>query len=190
MNNAYFGKTCEDVRKYKDIKIARVGEKAKKLVSRPQYNQHTLYDENLVAIQLKRTSVEMNKPRYIGQAILEISKLVMYDFHYNFIMSKYPKAKLLFTDTDSFCYWIPTESNIYEDINGNHSLFDFSNYNTDHPNYDDSSILIPGKFKDEMGGILILEFVGLRSKMYSILNYNEDNKKTANGVIAEVKKNK
>ena len=88
MNNAFFGKTCEDVRKYKDIKIARDGKKAQKLVSRPQYNQHTVYDENLVAIQLKRTSVEMNKPRCIGQAILEISKLVMYDFHYNSIMRK------------------------------------------------------------------------------------------------------
>ena len=73
MNNAYFGKTCEDVRKYKDVRIARDGEKAQKLVSKPQYNQHSLYDENLVAIQLKRTWVELNKPRYIGQAILEIS---------------------------------------------------------------------------------------------------------------------
>ena len=77
-------------------------------------------------------------------------------------MRKYPKAKLLFTDTDSFCYWIPTESNIYEDINGNHSLFDFSNYDPDHQNYDGSNSLIPGKFKDEMGGQMILEFVGLR----------------------------
>ena len=88
MNNAFFGKTCEDVRKYKDVHIARKDVQVKKLVSKPQYTQHVIYDENLVAIQLKRTSVEMNKPRYIGQALLEISKLIMYDFHYNFIMRK------------------------------------------------------------------------------------------------------
>ena len=102
-------------------------------------------------------------------------------------MPKYPQAKLLFTDTDSFCYWIPTETNIYDDICGNHDWFDFSNYPVDHPNFDESNNLIPGKMKDEMGGELILEFVGLRAKMYSILNYDGENKKTAKGVISEVK---
>ena len=113
----------------------------------------------------------------------------MYQFHYEYMMQKYPEAKLLFTDTDSFCYWIPTETNVYDDICGNSEWFDFSNYPVDHKNYDnDKNNLIPGKMKDEMGGELILEFVGLRSKMYSILNYNGLNKKTAKGVISEVKK--
>ena len=111
----------------------------------------------------------------------------MYDYHYNYVLPTFPGTKLLFTDTDSFCYWIPTNEDLYQKIKGN-PIFDFSNYPIDHPNYDDSNNLVPGKMKDEMGGELILEFCGLRSKMYSILNYNGDNKKTAKGVITQVKK--
>ena len=121
-------------------------------------------------------------------SILDISKLIMYEFHYDFIMDKYPGTKLLFTDTDSFCYWIPSETNVYDDIRGNEERFDFSNYPLHHPNFDnDVNHLIPGKMKDEMGGELIVEFVGLRSKMYSILNCDGANKKTAKGVITQVK---
>ena len=112
----------------------------------------------------------------------------MYDYHYNYILPTFPGAKLLFTDTDSFCYWIPTEEDLYKKIKDN-PRFDFSNYPIDHPNFDDKYNLIPGKMKDEMGGELILEFCGLRSKMYSILNYNGENKKTAKGVITQVKRN-
>ena len=187
MNNSFFGKTCEDVRKHRQVEVVRDVEKAKKLVASPLYKQHSTYDEDMVAIQLKKSVVHLNKPRYIGMVVLDISKLIMYQFHYEYLMPRYPEAKLLFTDTDSFCYWIPTETNIYEDIRGNHDWFDFSNYPMNHPNFDDSNNLIPGKMKDEMGGGLILEFVGLRAKMYSILNYDGENKKTAKGVISEVK---
>ena len=76
------------------------------------------------------------------------------------MMKKFPGAKLLFTDTDDFCYCIPTESNIYEDIRGE-DWFDFSNFPKDHPNYNINNILIPGNFKDYMGGSFIIEFVGL-----------------------------
>ena len=141
----------------------------------------------MAAIQLNKTVVQLNKPRYIGMTILDISKLIMYQYHYEYLMPRYPDTKLLFTDTDSFCYWIPSETNVYDDMRGNHDWFDFSNYPIDHANFDDSNNLIPGKMKDEMGGDLILEFVGLRSKMYSILNYDGANKKTAKGVISEVK---
>ena len=103
-------------------------------------------------------------------------------------MQKYPEAKLLFTDTDSFCHWIPTETNVYDDMYKDKEQFDFSNYADGDVHFNDDNNLVPGKMKDEMGGELILEFVGLRSKMYSILNYNGLNKKTAKGVISEVKK--
>ena len=146
-----------------------------------------IYEENLVTFQLQRSVVTMNKPRYIGQAILDISKIVMYQFHYDFIMKHYPETELLFTDTDSFCYLIPTERNIYEDIRSNTEWFDFSNYSPDHPNYDISNHLIPGKFKDEMGGKFLEEFCGLRSKMYSILTASGKEKKAANGVLTQVK---
>ena len=182
------GKTCEDVRKHRDVRLVRTEKKAKKLVAKPQYLQHVVYSESFAAIQLKKTVVKLDKPRYIGMCILDISKLVMYEFHYEFIMPKYPGTKLLFTDTDSFCYWIPSESNIYEDIKGDEKRFDFSNYPMDHPNFDDDiNHLKPGMMKDEMGGQLILEFVGLRAKMYSILNADGANKKTAKGVITQVK---
>ena len=185
----FTGKTCEDVRKHRDVRIAMTDVKAKKLVARPQYKQHVIYDENMVAIQLKKTVVTLNKPRYIGMAILDISKLVMYRFHYEFIMDKYPGTKLLFTDTDSFCYWIPSKTNIYEEIKGNQEWFDFSNYPIEHPNFDyDVNNLVPGKMKDEMEGVPIIEFVGLRAKMYSIKALDiEKDKKTAKGIIRAVK---
>ena len=103
------------------------------------------------------------------------------------MLPTFPGSKLLFTDTDSLCYWVPTEKDLYQEIKGN-PMFDFSNYPIDHPNYGDANHLVPGKMKDEMGGELILEFIGLRAKMYSILNYSGKNKKTAKGVIETVKK--
>ena len=104
------GKTCKDVCKHRDIRLVRDEEKAKKLVARPQYLQNVEYNEDFAAIQLRKTVVKLDKPRYcyyihffssrfIGMAILDISKLIMYEFHYDFIMEKYPGSKLLFTDT-------------------------------------------------------------------------------------------
>ena len=194
INNLLFsGKTCEDVRKHRDVRIVRTASKLSKIVAKPTYHQHIIYEENMAAIQLKKTVVNLNKPRYIGLVVLDISKLLMYQFHYEYIMQNYPDAKLLFTDTDSLCYWIPinekSEKSIYEDIQGNSEWFDFSNYSLAHDNFDnDVNNLVPGKMKDEMGGNLIHEFVGLRAKMYSILNYDGANKKTAKGVITQIKK--
>ena len=144
----------------------------------------------MVAIQLKKTVVNLNKPRYIGMCILDLSKLVMYRYHYEFIMPKYPGTKLLFTDTDSFCYWIPSKTDIYADFQGNQEWFDFSNYAIDHPNFDsDVNHLVPGKMKDETEGIPIIEFVGLRAKMYSIKALDAENDKMrAKGVIKAVTK--
>ena len=188
MNNSFFGKTCEDVRKHQDVRIVKNDCKVKRFVAKPQYNNHVIYEENMAAIQLKKTVVHLNKPRYVGMSILDISKLLMYQYHYNYLMQKYPEAKLLFTDTDSFCHWIPTETNVYDDMYKDKEQFDFSNYADGDVHFNDDNNLVPGKMKDEMGGDLILEFVGLRSKMYSILNYNGLNKKTAKGIILEVKK--
>ena len=185
MNNSFFGKTCEDVRKYKDVKVALKEKRVRKLIARPTVKQWKIYEENLAAVQLKRATVELNKPRYIGMCILDISKIVMYRFHYDYMMEKYPGTKLLFTDTDSFCYNIPTESNIYDDIKDS-DWFDFSNYPTDHPNFSTKNKLIPGKFKDEMGGKPTEEFVGLRSKMYSIKT-KDWCKKTGKGILTVVK---
>ena len=122
--------------------------------------------------------------------ILDLSKLVMYRYHYEFIMPKYPGAKLLFTDTDSLCYHIPSKTDIYADFQGNQDWFDFSNYDIDHPNFDsDVNYLVPGKMKDETSGIPIIEFVGLRAKMYSIKTpVVKKDKMRAKGVIKAVTK--
>ena len=156
INNLLFsGKTCEDVRKHRDVRIVRTASKLSKIVAKPTYHQHIIYEENMAAIQLKKTVVNLNKPRYIGLVVLDISKLLMYQFHYEYIMQKYPDCKLLFTDTDSLCYWIPinekSEKSIYEDIQGNSEWFDFSNYSLAHDNFDnDVNNLVPGKMKDEI----------------------------------------
>ena len=139
--------------------------------------QWKIYDENLVGVQLKKDAIVLDKPRYIGMAILDISKIIMYRFHYDFIMKQYPTAKLLFTDTDSFCSQLPTE-NMYADIKGRDDWFDFLNYDVNHTNRDMSNKFEPGYFQDEMGGEPFTEFIGLCSKMYSMMK--EDGKEKIN----------
>ena len=186
-NNSFFGKTCEDTRRYKTIKIVNDAKKAQKLINKPIFNRVKIYEENLTAFQMRKQTVKLDKPRYIGMVVLELSKLLMYDFHYNYFLKKYPRSKLLFTDTDSLCYWIPSSTDIYNDLKKSERM-DFSNYDKSHPNFDDKFHLTPGKFKDETGGIPIVEFVGLRAKMYSILKDDGKGKMTCKGISESVKK--
>ena len=87
------------MRKYRDVKIATTKERFNKLIAKPTLKQWQRYEENLTAVQLRRSCVDLNKPRYIGMAILDLSKLIMYNFHYNYINKEFPGTKLLFTDT-------------------------------------------------------------------------------------------
>ena len=169
MNNSVFGKTMENVRKYVDIKLVRDGKQARKLINKPNFEGRTIFTSNLVAIHMGKKRVPMYKPKYLGMSILDISKTLMYDFHYGYIKPKYgEKAKLLFTDTDSLKYLIKTED-FYKDISKDvHKWFDTSNYPIDHPSgiYTDVNKMVIGMFKDEEGGKIITEFVGLRAKNY------------------------
>ena len=124
----------------------------------------------------------------MGASILDISKILMYDFHYNYIKKKYGSyARLLFTDTDSLCYEIETDD-IYGDMYENRDLFDTSDYNKDHFLFSTENKKVIGKMKDECAGRVIEEFVGLKSKMYSLL-FNGKEKKTAKGIKrSEIKK--
>ena len=108
----------------------------------------------------------LNKPIYVGFPVLELSKWLMYDFHYKFIKKNF-NAELLFTDTDSLTYEIKSE-NVYEEFFKWKDLFDFSNYSKDSKFYDDANKKVIGKMKNEFGGVIVKEFVGLKSKMYSI----------------------
>ena len=124
-NNAVFGKTMENLRKRCNIQLVTDPNKMLRLASRPTYVSHKIFHENLVAVHYQQTKLLMNKPLYVGMCIVELSKLLMYDFHYNYILRKYPDAKLLFTDTDSLTYHIKTED-IYADFWADRERFDNS----------------------------------------------------------------
>ena len=117
MNNAVFGKSMENIRNRVNVKLVNSEEKARKLIAKPNFKgPPKIFSENLISIHMKKTSLLMNKPIYLGMCILDLSKTIMYDFHYNYIKQKYGnKAKLLFTDTDSLMYEIETED-FYKDI--------------------------------------------------------------------------
>ena len=110
MNNSVFGKTIENVRKRRDIKLVTKEEKRIKLVSEPNHHTTKRFSENLLAIEMKKTKVKMNKPVYLGMSILDISRTLMYEFWYEYIKPKYKdKAKLCYMDTDSFIINVKTE---------------------------------------------------------------------------------
>ena len=110
MNNSVFGKTMENVRKYRDIKLVTTDEKRNKLVSEPNYHTTKRFSENLLAIEIKKIKVKMNKSVYLGRSILDISKTIMYEFWYDYIKPKYEdRAKLCYTDTYSFVIYIITD---------------------------------------------------------------------------------
>ena len=116
MNNAVFGKTMENVRKHRDIKLVTTDKRRNQLASEPNYHTQKYFSENMIAIEMKKTKVKMNKPIYLGMSILDISKTLMYEFSYDYIEPKYQdKAKLCYMDTDSFVIHIKTED-FYEGI--------------------------------------------------------------------------
>ena len=128
MNNSVFGKTMENVRKYRDNKLVTTDEKRNRLVSEPNYHTTKHFSENLLAIKMKKTKVIMNKSVYLGMSILDISKTFIYKFWYDYIKPKYgDKAKLCSMDTGSFVTYVITED-FYEDVaNDVERWFDTSN---------------------------------------------------------------
>ena len=193
MNNSVFGKTMENIRNRVNVKLVNSEEKFKKLVAKPNFLSRKIFNENLVSVHMKKTSLTMNKPVYLGMSILDLSKTLMYDFHHGYIKPKYgSRAKLLFTDTDSFLYEIQTED-FYKDISGDvKDKFDTSNYPENHPSGIPTGInnKVLGMFKDEEAGDNMVEFVGLRSKLYSYkMEEGRENKRCKGIKKAVVEKN-
>src|SRR5271169_5740138 len=192
MNNSVFGKTMENIENRVDIRLVSDKKEAIKLAAKPNYDKCTIFDDNLIAVHMKRTELFYNKPIYLGMCILDLSKTLMYDFHYNYIKKKYgDNAMLLFTDTDSLAYEIKTDD-FYVDISGDiESRFDTSNYPKDHPSGIKTGVnkKVIGMFKDEACGKQIEEFIGLRAKLYSYKMFEggEENKK-CNGIKKNVVK--
>ena len=170
MNNAVFGKTLENVRKHRDIKLVTTDKKKSKLVSEPNYRMMNYISEDLSIIEMKRTKVKMNKPIYLGLSILEISKILMYEFWYDYMKPKYGNnVKLCYMDTDSFIMSIKTED-FYKDIaNDVEKRFYTSNFEVDRPLPTGKNKKVIGLMKNELGGKIITEFVALRHKTYSYL---------------------
>ena len=157
----------------------------------PNYDNCTIFDENLIAVHMKKTELYFNKPVYLDMSILDLSKSFMYEFRYNYIKGKYgDNAKLLFTDTDSLTYKIMTKD-FYKDFNPDiEEWFDTSDYPTNHPSGIktglDSKVL--GMSKDEACGRHIVEFVGLRAKLYSYKILDVSENKKCKGVTKNVTK--
>ena len=167
LNNAVYGKTMQNESKYTDIKLVTDEQKAARLSEMPHCKQVRIFEERLVGIELKKSERKISKPFDVGFTVLELSKLLMYQFHYDYIKAKYgARAKLLFTDTDSLMYHIET-NDVYADMRADKHKFDFSDYPDTHPNHDVTNCKKIGVFKDETNGQPIVEFVGLMAKMYS-----------------------
>ena len=193
MNNSVFGKTIENIGKRQNIHLIDNRKKALKLSSKPNFDRCTIFDKNLIAIHMKNTQIYFYKPVYVGQVILDLSKTLMFDFHYNYIKKKYSKeAQLLFTDTDSLMYHICTKD-FYKDIAGDvMDKFDTSDYPPNHKSGIPTGLnkKVIGMFKDEVAGRQITHFVGLRPKLYSYKVENEVDLKKCKGIKKNVIKKK
>ena len=189
MNNSVFGNTMENIRNRVNINLVNDREKAKKLTAKPNFKHLNIFSEELIAVHMKRTKLRFDKPVYLGMCILDLSKTIMYEFHYNYIKKKYEdKAKLLFTDTDSLMYEIKTED-FYKDISGDvKDRFDTSDYPPNHPSGIPTGCnkKVLRVFKVEVAGRYIEEFVGLRAKLYSYKMFEGKESKKCKGVKKSV----
>ncbi|XP_074034142.1 uncharacterized protein [Leptinotarsa decemlineata] len=195
-NNAIFGKTMENIRLHRIVKLVtsyegRYG--AKNLIGSPRFHNRTVFDADLMAIELKKSELVFNKPMYVGMAVLDISKTCMFKFHYNFMLPTLgvEKCRVLYSDTDSYIYEIVCDDAYKEIIKKHIEKFDTSDYGTDNiygiPRVNKK---VPGLMKDEANGKIITHFAGLRSKMYAYKVQGGKVIKKAKGVKYGVVKNK
>ena len=183
LSNSLFGKTIERPENRQRVVLSSDPKKHQKIVGNPCFKTSKIINEDLVASTLGYPAVKVKKPFYMGMTILELAKVHMYNFHYNVMKKKFKdKLQLLYTDTDSLLYEISDE-NMISKLSELKKYFDFSNYDPSHCLYNNEQKKVPGLFKDEAAGAHILEFVGLRSKMYSfVMDDTLVENKTAKGV--------
>src|SRR5277367_693419 len=187
-DNAVFGKFLQHPRQYSKVKVIMGEAKLAKVMNKPWVK---IIHPRLALVEVVKENVRLDKPVYVGSTILDISKLVMYDFHYNYMVKKYGDSqKLLFTDTDSLCYEIHTPD-VYKDIaKDRDKYFDTSNYPPDHKLYSVENKKKLGTFTDETKGVPIVDFVGLKPKLYAFMCEDEYEKITAKGVVAATSRTK
>ena len=181
MTDSDFITHFESEQKHINVELVNTTKRMQKLSAKPNFHAFKIFNEDLAAVHMKKVKLLLNRPIYVGFTILDLSKIVMYDFHYNHIKPKYgEKVQLLFTDTDSLCYEIETED-LYRDMENNKEHYDFSAYPKEHFLYDITNKKVLGKMKDETNSVPPEGFVVLRAKMYT-LKYGSSGKKTAKGV--------
>ena len=165
MKNAVFAKTMENVRKYRDIERVTTERRRNYLVSESNYHYQITITENVLAIEVKKAQILMNKPNYLGLSILDLSKTVMYEFWYNYVKPKYGEnAKLCYMDTGSFIVHVKTDD-IYKDIAEDvEKRFDTSNFMIDRALPIGKNKKVIGLMKDELGGQIMKKCVRIRPK--------------------------
>ena len=153
----------ENSRKRINVKLINNSKDYLRCVSKPNFISQKIFDKNFIAVHQIKSVLTLNKPIYVRFSILELSKLLMYKFHYDYVCNRYD-ARLLFTDTDSLVYEI-NNKDVYEQYFKDRRLFDFSGYPIDSKYYDSTNKKVLGEMKGEFNGVKIIEFVGLKSKM-------------------------
>ena len=177
MDNAVFGKTMENVRNRRVVKLVVKEERRKKLVSEPNYDSCKHFSDSLMAIEMRKTEAFTDKPIAVGQAILDISKTLLYEFWYDYLKPKYQdNIELCYMDTDSFILQIQTDDFLKDIDNDVNKWFDTSNHdkNDNRPLEIGKNKKVIRKFKDELGGKILTEFVALRAKTYAYVQLNDD----------------
>ena len=164
MINSVYGKTIKKLQKRVNMRLINNAEDFLKYTSRPTHITYQIFHKKFAAIHEIKPVLMLNKAIYVGFTVLKLSKWLTYDFHYNFIKEDFD-AELLFTDTDSFAYEIKSE-NVYEKFFKWKDLFDVSDYSKDSKFFDETNKKVIRKMKDEFDGVIVTEFVGLKSKMY------------------------
>ena len=170
--NVFYGKTMENPRNHRDIRIVATDKERSILASEPNYHSTKYISKDLLIMEMNKVEVKMNKPIYLGQAILDISKTLMYEFWYDCIKPKYAdKVRLCYMDTDSFTTHIKTEDFYKNIVNDVERWFDTSNYDEkdNRPHLKGINKKVIDKLNDEIGGKIMIKFYGLRVKAYSFL---------------------
>ena len=173
----------ENIRRHRDIRLVNNKEDYLKQVMKPNFKGGTLMGEDLISCEMGKVKIKMNKPVYLKQAILDLSKIIMYEFHYDYMKKKYEgkNLKLLYMDTDSLVYKNKTRA-FYKDITDDvESRFDTSRYEPDKPLTIGMNKKVIGLMKDEWDGKVMKEFISLRPKMYSY-RVGEDEPKKCKGI--------
>ena len=173
LNNSFFEKTMENIRNRLKVDIPTTQLQAKRLQSKPMFETAHIIDENMAIYESKYKSVKFDKPIYLGACILDLSKLLMYQFYYNIVEKTWNNNEILYMDTDSLILNIYSED-VYKDMKNIEDQFDFSGYLKDHFLFSEKNKKVIGKMKDELNSKIMTEIICLKAKAYFYKVENEE----------------